>query len=327
MMSVKRRAFLAGFTAALPLCAVAQDRKKITVGFVSWWPAFMEGDYVPRLRKALAALGYVEPQTLELLVTFVGGDPALTRETAKRLVSRAVDVIVVSATPVATIAKEETAASQIPVVMAPVSDPLATGLVQSIARPGGNLTGMSMAGPDLSGKRLQVFRDIMPTLNVLGFVGSNRDPNNKTFAASLERVAAQSGIRLVVRMVDQPSQIDDALMAELKQAGVQALNIQPIFIGQHVKIVETATRAGLPSTSDFPVFAEAGALFSYGLDDRARIERAAYFIDRIVKGAKAADLPIEMPTNFTLIVNRKAAAGFGLTLPPSVLAQADEVIE
>jgi putative ABC transport system substrate-binding protein len=322
-----RRVVVAGLAVALPATVRAQPRKKIVVGFISWWPAFMEGDYVPRLRKGLGALGYVEPQTLELLTTFVGGDPALTRETAKRLVARGVDMIVVSATPVATIVKEETQSNPIPVVMAPVSDPLATGLVQSIARPGGNLTGMTMAGPDLSGKRLQILRDIMPKLETLAFVGSNRDPNNKTFAASLEKVANEAGLKLVVRMVDSPQQIDDTLMAELKQAGVQAVNIQPIFIGQHVRIVETATRAGLPSTSDFPAFAEAGALFSYGLDDRARIERAAYFIDRIVKGAKPADLPIEQPTEFALVVNRKAAAGFGLTVPPTVLAQADEVIE
>ena len=326
-MPVRRRAFLAGFTAAVPLAARAQAPRKITVGFVSWWPAFMEKDYGPRLRKGLAALGYVEPRTLELLTTFVDGDPTLTRETAKRLVAQGVNVIVVTATPAATIVKEETQARQIPVVLAPVSDPLATGLVQSIARPGGNLTGMSMAGPDLSGKRLQILRDLMPKLEVLGFVGWTRDQNNKTFAASLERVVTQAGLKLVVRVVDAPQQIDDALMANLKQAGVQALNIQPIFIGQHVKIVETATRAGLPSTSDFPVFADGGALFTYGLDDRACTERAAYFIDRIVKGTKPADLPIELPTQFALVVNRRAATRFGLALPQSVLAQADEIID
>jgi len=326
-MPLKRRIFVAGLGVALPVLAAAQPRKKIIVGFVSWWPAFMEGDYVPRLRKGLAALGYVEPQTLELLTTFVGGDPALTRETAKRLVARNVDVIVVSATPVAMIVKEETQASQTPVVMAPVSDPLATGLAQSIARPGGNLTGMSMAGPDLSGKRLQFLRDIMPNLEVIGFVGWTRDQNSKTFASSLERVASQASMKLVIRMVDAPSLIDDALMADFKRAGAQALVIQPIFIGQHIKIIEAATRADLPSTSDFPAFADAGALFTYGLDDRARIERAAYFIDRIVKGAKPADLPIELPTEFSLVVNRKAAASFKLTIPPSVIAQANEVIE
>ena len=311
----------------MPALAGAQDRRKIVVGFVSWWPAFMEGDYVPRLRKGLAALGYVEPQTLELLVTFTGGDPASTREAARRLVARRVDVIVVTATPVATIVKEETRASQTPVVMAPVADPLATGLVQSIARPGGNLTGMSMAGPDLSGKRLQMLRDIMPNLETIAFVGSNRDPNSATFVASLQRVATQAGIKLVTRLVDSAVQIDEALMTEFKQAGAQALVIQPIFIGQHVKIVETATRAGLPSISDFPAFAEAGALFTYGLDDRARIERAAYFVDRIAKGIKPADLPIELPTEFALVINRKAAARFGLTLPPNVVVQADTLIE
>ena len=324
---LKRRVAIAALAAALPAIASAQPRKKIVVGFISWWTPSMEGVYVPRLRKGLAALGYVEPRTLELVTTFVGADPALVHEAARRLVARKVDVIVVTATPAATIVKQETQASQIPVVMAPVADPLATGLVQSIARPGGNLTGMSMAGPDLSGKRLQILRDIMPNIESLGFVGSKRDPNTKTFVASLERVASQVGLKLVVRLVDSPAQIDDSLMADFKQAGAQALNIQPIFIGRHVEIVAAATRAGLPSTSDFPVFAEAGALFTYGLDDRARIERAAYFIDRIVKGAKPADLPIEQPTEFALIVNRKAAAAFGLTIPPAVIAQADEVIE
>ena len=322
-----RRVFVTGLGAVLPAVARAQPGRKIVVGFVAWWPAFMEGDYVLRLRKGLAALGYVEPQTLELLTTFVGGDPALTRETAKRLVARKVDVIVVIATPVATIVKQETEVSRIPVVMAPVADPLATGLVQSIARPGGNLTGMSMAGPDLSGKRLQILRDIMPDLRSLAFVGSNRDPNTKTFIAGLQGVAAQAGVKLVVRLVDSPKQIDDALMADLRQAGAQALDIQPIFMGRHAEIVATATRADLPSTSDFPVFAEAGALFSYGLDDRARMERAAYFVDRIVKGTKPADLPVELPTEFTVIVNRKAATGLRLVIPPAVIAEANEVID
>jgi putative ABC transport system substrate-binding protein len=326
-MSLKRRVFVAGLSVALPAVAGAQTRRKIVVGFVSWWPAFMEGDYVPRLRKGLAGFGYVEGQNLELLVAFTGGDPARTRETARHFVERGVDVIVATATPVAMIVKEETQARQIPVVMAPVSDPLATGLVQSIARPGGNLTGMSMAGPDLSGKRLQVLRDIMPNLTALAFIGWTRDQNSKTFAASLERAATQAGLKVVVRMVDTPAQVDDGLMATLKQDGVQAVVIQPIFIGQHVGMVAAARRAGLPSISDFPAFAEAGALFTYGLDDRTRLERAAYFIDRIIKGTPPADLPIELPTEFALVVNRKAAAGFGLSLPPGVLAQADEVIE
>jgi ABC-type uncharacterized transport system substrate-binding protein len=324
---LQRRVLLAGLGAALPAVAAAQPRKKIVVGFISWWPPFMEKDYVPRLRKGLAAYGYTEPQTLELLVHFTGGAPVLTREVAVRLVERRVDVIVVTATPAATIVKAETQASHMPVVMAPVADPLATGLVESIAHPGGNLTGMSMAGPDLSGKRLQILRDIMPNLEAIAFVGSSRDPNTKTFVTSLEKVAAAAHMKLTTRLIDAPVQIDDTLMADLKQAGAQAVVIQPIFIGHQVRAVEVATRAGLPSISDFPAFAEAGALFSYGLDDRTRIERAAYFIDRIVRGAKPGELPIELPTEFALILNRKAAAHFKLSFPPSVLAQANEIIE
>ncbi len=128
-------------------------------------------------------------------------------------------------------------------------------------------------------------------------------------------------------MVDSAAQIDDALVGELKQAGVQALNIQPIFLGQHVKIIETATRASLPSFSDFVAFANAGTLFSYGVDDRFFVVRTAYFVDRIVRGTKPADLPIELPTEFALVINRKAAAAFGLAIPPGVMAQANEVIE
>jgi putative ABC transport system substrate-binding protein len=326
-MTVKRRALLAGFTAALPLAARAEAPRRITVGFVSWWPTSVEAVHVPPLRKGLAALGYIEPQSLELLLGFAGGEPTLVREATRRFVARGVDVIVVTATPAATIVKEETQAKQVPVVMSPVADPLATGLVQSIARPGGNLTGMSMAGPDLSGKRLQILRDLMPGVQTIGFVGSTRDPNARTFVTNLERVAAGAGLTFTVRLVDGAAQIDDALMADFKQAGAQVLFIQPIFMGQQVGIVATATRAGLPSVCDQRAFTEAGSLFSYGFDDRAGMERAAYFIDRIVRGTKPADLPIELPTGFVLVVNRKAAAHFGLTIPPGVLAQADEIIE
>lgn len=322
-----RRAFMVGSAICLPVLASAQPRKKIVVGLVSWWPAFMEGDYVHRLRKGLSAYGYVEPETLELVVDFVGGDLSRARETTRRFVNRSVDVIVASATPVATIAKEETQSSGIPVVMAPVSDAVATGLVQSVARPGGNLTGMSMAGPDLTGKRLQVLRDLIPNLAAVAFVGSARDPNSKTFASNLERIAGQAGVKLTVRLVDSAAQVDDALMADFKAAGAQALIIQPIFMGRHIKMIEAATRAGLPSVGDYAAFPESGALFSYGVDDRARTERAAYFIDRIVKGTKPADLPIELPTEFALVMNRKAAASFKLAIPPGVIAQASEVIE
>ena len=326
-MKLNRRLPLAASAAAIPTAARAQDRKKIVVGLLSWRPPFMEPTYVARLREGLKAYGYVEGRNLELLVTFTGGNVERTREVAKAYVDRGVDVIVATAIPAVTIAKQATEAKKIPIVMTPVSDPLATGFAASIARPGGHLTGMSMVGPDISGKRLGFLREIMPDLKSVAFIGWTRDQNAKTFVAGIEAAAAQAGIRLTVTMVDAPSEIDDKLMATLRQDGVQAVVVQPIFMGHQDRIIAAARTAKLPIISDFPAFAVSGGLFTYGIDDRAQMQRAAYFIDRIVKGANPADLPIELPTDYALIVNQKTATEFGFTIPPTMLQAATEVIE
>jgi putative ABC transport system substrate-binding protein len=255
---IERRLLLAAFAAALPLVARAQERKKIVVGLLSWWPPSMEATYVARLREGLRAYGYVEGRNLELLVVFTGGNVDLARDAARRFVERGVDAIVATATPAVTIAKEATQARKIPVVMAPVSDPVATGLVASIARPGGRLTGMSMIGPDLSGKRLAFLREVVPDLKSVAFIGWTRDQNTKTFVAGIEVAASQLGVKLTVKLVDSPSEIDDALMAALKQEGVEAVVVQPIFMGHQDRIVAAARTAKLPVVSDFPAFAVAG---------------------------------------------------------------------
>jgi putative ABC transport system substrate-binding protein len=240
-VKLNRRLLLAASAAAIPVVAraqeLAQDRKKIVVGLLSWWPPFMEPTYVDRLREGLKAFGYVEGRNLELLVTFTGGNVERAREAAKAYVDRGVDVIVATATPAVTIAKQATEAKKIPIVMTPVSDPIATGFAASIARPGGHLTGMSMVGPDLSGKRLGFLREIMPDLKSIAFIGWTRDQNTKTFVSGIEAAAAQLGIKLVVKLVDAPSEIDDKLMAALKQDGVQAVVVQPIFMGHQDRII------------------------------------------------------------------------------------------
>ena len=260
-------------------------------------------------------------------MTFTGGNVERAREAAKAYVDRGVDVIVASATPAIAIAKQAAEARKIPIVMAPVADPIATGFAASIARPGGYLTGLSMVGPDLSGKRLGYLREIMPDLKSIAFVGWTRDQNAKTFVAGIEAAAAQLGIKLIVKMVDAPSEIDDGLMATLKQDGIQAVVVQPIFMGHQDRIIAAARTARLPIVSDFPAFALSGGLFTYGIDDRAQMQRAAYFIDRIVRGASPADLPIELPIDYALVVNLKTAAEFGLTVPPTMLQGATEVVE
>jgi putative ABC transport system substrate-binding protein len=322
-----RRAILAGLAVAAPGATFAQDRKKIAVGLLSWWPPSMEPTYAARLREGLQAYGYLEGRNLELTTAFTGGNVERTREAARRFVERGVDVLVVTATPAVTIAKEATRTRKIPIVMAPVSDPVATGLVNSIARPGGHLTGMSMLGPDLSGKRLELLREIKPDLESIAFLGSTRDPNTKTFVAAIEAAARQLGLRLAVKLVDRPEEIDTALLATLKREGADAVVLQPIFMGRQDEIVAAARPSRLPLVTDFPAFALAGALLTYGIDDRAQMRRAAYFVDRIVKGARPSDLPIELPTEYALLVNLKTAAELGLTVPPSVLQRATETIE
>ncbi len=307
--------------------ASAQERRKIVVGLLSWWPPSLEAAHVAYLREGLKAYGYVEGRNLEIIAAFVGGDVARARDAARGFVERGVDVIVAAATPAVTIAKQATEARRIPIVMAPVADPLATGLVQSIARPGGHLTGMAMIGPDLTGKRLELLREIMPGLKSIAFIGWTRDQNAKTFLGRIQAASMQLGLGLSEKMVDAASDIDEALMKALKADGADAVVIQPIFMGYHDRIVAAARAAKLPAISDFPVFAEAGALMTYGIDDRAQMRRAAYFIDRIVKGASPADLPIELPTEVTFIVNLKTAKEFGLTVPSAVLQRATEVIE
>jgi putative ABC transport system substrate-binding protein len=326
-MKVGRRTVLVGVASLISAGASAQERKKIVVGLLSWWPPSLEAAHVAYLRDGLKAYGYVEGRNLEIIAAFVGGDVARARDAARGFVERGVDVIVAAATPAVTIAKQATEARRIPIVMAPVSDPLATGLVQSIARPGGHLTGMAMIGPDLTGKRLELLREIVPGLKSIAFIGWTRDQNAKTFLGRIQAAATQLDLRLVEKMVDAASDIDEALMRALKADGVDAVVIQPIFMGHHDRIIAVARAAKLPVLSDFPVFAEAGALMTYGIDDRAQMRRAAYFIDRIVKGTSPADLPIELPTEVTFIVNLKTAKEFGLTVPPAVLQRATEVVE
>jgi putative ABC transport system substrate-binding protein len=326
-LSIKRRMAIAGALSAVPGLASAQASRKIVVGVLSWWPGTMEANHLGHLREGLRALGYVEGRNLEILSAFVSGDVGRAREAVRGYVERGVDVIVAAATPAATIAKEATATRKIPIVMCPVSDPLATGLAQSIARPGGNLTGMAMIGPDLTEKRLELLREIKPGLKSIAFIGWTRDQNAKTFLARIQAACQKLGLGLTERMIDQASAVDEAMMKELKAAGAEAVILQPIFLGHHGRMIEAARAAGLPSISDFPNFAEAGALFTFGIDDRAQLKRAGYFIDRIVKGTSPADLPIELPVDAALLVNLKTAREFGLTVPPAVLQRATDIIE
>lgn len=323
-MSPLLRAMTALFLLVLPAVADAQQPKIVKLGYVSWFSSGVKGD-VDQVRQGLREFGYVEGKNIEIESYFTDGNRDKTRDVLKSMVDRGFDILVVTATPAVHIAKELT--QKIPIVMAPVADPVATGLVQSLARPGGNLTGMSMVGPELAGKRLELLREIKPDIRTVAFLGSSRDPNTVTFVRGTKAAADKIGIKLIERMVDGPDAIDEALFADLKRDGAEAVIVQPIFTGDQVRIVALAMKFRLPVTSDVLVFAEAGALLSFGVDRDGQSRRAAYFVDRILKGTSPADLPIEQPTAFTLGVNTITAKELGLTIPPSLLFRADVVVE
>jgi putative tryptophan/tyrosine transport system substrate-binding protein len=224
---------------------------------------------------------------------------------------------------VAQLAKEAT--TTIPVVMI-VADPLATGLVPSLSRPDANLTGLSLASPDLAGKRLELIRDIKPDIRTIAFLGLN-EAQTPTFVRETTAAASKLGLQLQVRVLDGPEQVDAALFEAMKRDGVEAVIAQPLFSGQQDRIVGLAMKQQLPVVSDFADFARAGGLFSLGVEEVDILRRVAYFVDRILKGAKPAELPIEQPTAFRLTLNMRTAKAIGWSISPVLLSRADEVIE
>jgi putative tryptophan/tyrosine transport system substrate-binding protein len=311
--------------AALGLLALsaAPAWAQAKIGFVSYQGHALAGQ-IDRFKEGMTALGYVEGKTYELDAHFTSGNREHTQAIINTLVKKPVDVLVVQVTPVAHMAKEAT--KTIPIVML-VSDALATGLVPSLSRPGGNLTGGTMAGPDLAGKRLEILREIRPSIKTAAFVGSSRDSNGKTFARGTEAAADKLGMKMLTVFIDDPAEINAALFARLKREGAEAVIVQPIFTGLGPQIVPLAMQVQIPVIADYPPFAEAGALITLGVDNDERIKRLAYFVDRILKGAKPADLPVEQPTTFKLVVNARTAKALGWTLSDTFLLRADHGIE
>lgn len=314
---------VAAFTGLAGSAAAQGPSSLPLLGFVSW---ANDGDTsdVDELRKGLRDLGWTEGREIVIEAHFTGGSRDRTERVVRDLVARKAAILVARATPVAHIAKAAT--QTIPVVMM-VSDPLATGLVQSLSHPGGNLTGLSLLGPDLAGKRLEVLREMLPGLRAIGFLGSSSDPNAQGFVDQTRTAARHAGLGLSVLLVQGPDALGPGVMQALRADGAEAVVVQPIFAGFHDRIVPAARAAGLPVVSTYRAFAAAGALLSYGPDEAVLARRAAHFVDRILKGAAPASLPVEQPTRFALVINLRTAREFGLTVPVTLLARADETLD
>jgi putative ABC transport system substrate-binding protein len=278
---------------------------------------------VSALRDGLRERGYLEGQNLSIDVRWLlDQNPHVPTE----LVRSGVDLIVAWTTLAAIAASRATAT--IPIVMVSVADPLGSGLVPELARPGGNITGVSNMAPELSGKIVQLLIEIVGNLKHVGVV---RNPNNPSNIASLRETAeAIRALGLQIEVVDAEAAEDfESAFARLSAQGVEGVVLlsDPALIKHRVRIAELALKTRLPTVFQRQENVEAGGLLSYGSILNDQVRQAAFFVDRILKGARPAELPVEQPTKFVLAINLKTAKALGLTIPPTLIARADEVIE
>jgi len=322
---MKRREFftLVGGAATLPLAARAQSRI-YRVAFLTLEPDENAALLIGPMRE----LGYVEGANLAVTHRSAQGDPGRLAALAEELVRGSPDVLVAGWGTLAPGALKAATAS-IPIVFATVGDPIASGFVQSLARPGGNMTGQSGLGVDIKGKQLQLLLKSVPGQRVVGVLLNPDTPFSAQALAELRSAANHDGIRLELLEVRKPDEITALRMDALVASGVTSLFIvdDPLLITMRGAVMDQTTRLRLPSISSFRDYALAGALMAYGVPPNERYRRTAWYVDKVLKGAKPSDLPVEQPTKFQLVINLKTARTIGLAIPPSVLALADEVIE
>ena len=310
---------------AAPLAADAQQPAKIPrVGILrDVTPSPGPDDPFPEFRQGLRELGYVEGQNIVLEYRSAEGKPERLPALAAELVRFKVDLIVAVFTPAALAAQRAT--STVPIVMAPVGDPLGSGLVASLARPGGNITGVTNIFRELSPKRLQLLKEVVPKVSRVGVLVNPTNPLQVTSWTETENAAKSLGVTLQALRVEGPQDLESAFEAARK-GRVGAL----VALAREGGIQQAAVlsaRARLPAISPFREFAEAGGLMAYGVNFHDLLRRAATYVDKILKGAKPADLPVEQPTRFVLVINLKTAKALGITFPQSILIRADQLIQ
>jgi len=313
---------------ALSFPAEAQQAKKIAkIGYLVPATPAAAADNVEALRQGLREFGYVEGKTFVLELRYGEARAERISELARELVSLKVDVIV-TATDIAIAAvKQQT--STIPIVMANSTDPVGTGFVASLARPGGNVTGQSTISPELSGKRLEVLREVVPGLSRVAFLWNPEVRGAVLDYKETEDAARSLGLQLQSVEVPRAENLDRAFSAITKDRA-QALILpapNPVGFANRGQIASFAQKNRLPSMYGQNEYVDAGGLMSYGPNNADLWRRAATYVDKILKGAKPADLPVERPTKFELIINLKTAKQIGLTIPQSVLYRADKVIK
>jgi putative tryptophan/tyrosine transport system substrate-binding protein len=325
---MNRRTFMAltGGAVAWPLVARAQQPHVPTVAYL--WHAGSEAEetpYIGAVREGFAKLGYVEGRNIHLLHRFPNEIPERFEQMAAELVSMNVDVLMGGGISSAYLKR---ATSTIPIVFMFVADPVGLKLVESLGRPGGNATGLSNFGRDVGGKRLELLKELVPGLTDVAFLINWAIPATRMYIEVMESAADQLGLRLRTFEARSVAEMEPAFDAMVK-AGMQAVTIEQGGTNFQARdiIPKLALERRLPLCAYSKETFEYGALVSYGPDQIETCHRAAVYVDKILKGMKPADIPVEQPTKFELLVNRKTAAALGVTVPPSLLVSATEVIE
>jgi putative ABC transport system substrate-binding protein len=324
MFDPRRRQFitlLGGAAAAWPLVVRAQQPGKIPrIGIIDdapRWNAFRHG---------LRDLGYLEGQNIAFDYAYGDGAPERLAEAAAALVRRPVDVIATFGTPASLAAKQAT--TTVPIVMISIGDPVRAGLVPSLARPGGNITGNTILGPDVGAKRLQILKEVIPTVSRVAFLFNPDNASNVLQLEEIQAAAPTLGVTVIPVSVSPRIEFETAFAAMMKERpDAFAVTGEPFHQIRIAWIIDFMAKNRLPAVYQLSENVRAGGLMSYGASQPDLFRRAAGYVHKILQGTKPADLPVEQPVKFELAVNLKTAKAIGLTLPPGILALADEVIE
>ncbi len=312
---------------AAPPAAHAQQPAKVPrIGYLSSRSPTDNPHLLEAFRQGLRELGYVEGQNVAIEYRFGEGRPERLPALAAELVRLKVDVIVATSPPAPEAAKQAT--STIPIVAAATGDPVAEGLVASIARPGGNITGLASISPEVVGKQLELLKEVAPKVSRVAVLQNPSSQGHPFVLRQAEGAARALGVQLHILQARTPPEIDAAFAAMRSQraGGVLVLR-DPLFFTRRTQIAALAAKSRLPAVYGNREHAEAGGLMAYGASGAHMFRRAATYVDKILKGAKPADLPVEQPTRFELVINLKTAKALGLTIPQLVLIRADQVIQ
>jgi putative ABC transport system substrate-binding protein len=306
-------------------CPAQQPAKIPRIGYLSTVSHSVNAARIEALRQGLRELGYVEGKNIVIEWRYAEGKLDRLPSLAAELVRLKVDVFITAAPPPTRAAN--TATATIPIVMAFDDDPVANGFVVSLARPGGNITGLSTLAPEISGKQIELLKEIVPRLSSVAVLGTSTVPQYAQVLKEIELAAKAFGVKVQHLDILHPEDIETAFR-EATRARTDAVFVlgSPILNSQRKQILDLAVKSRLPATYSRPEYVENGGLMTYGPNINDLFRRAATYVDKILKGAKPADLPVEQPTKFEFVINLKAAKQIGLTIPPNVLARADRVI-